>query len=204
MSGINLNNSISTIHPPISAFQRAAKEGAVVQICIEGSDFDVQAQGHFNHEDGTFRSVSWVTSSAHDATHFFLSALKNSYGEKLSEITFRELKIQSKSDQSLESRVVIQALNMAKTSYEALGGVDFATKLEHSAQCGGPEYKKMLLKLKIEPDTISTDQKLEIDNYILNNFKHEAAEGRSPVSRETAMNWLRDKLILALKDAMGD
>jgi hypothetical protein len=200
MSGINLNTTATNIPPSISDFKRAAQEGVMVEIFIDGSTFDVRARGHLNTHGGSDHSVDWVTPQQQDTTHFFLQALRKSYGDKLSSITSRELGIESTRGKPLASRIVINALNMAETSSTALCGVDYFTRLEHSAEFGGSAYRKALIELKIESSLIREDQKKSIDKLMLEKFDQEASAGRSPVASNVVKNWLFDELTNIVKD----
>ena len=200
MSGINLNTSATNVPPSISAFKRAAQEGVMVEIFIDGSTFDVRARGHLNTHGGSDHSVDWVTPQHQDTTHFFLQALKKNYGDKLSAITSRELAIESTHGKPLASRIVINALNMAETSSTALCGVDYFTRLEHSAEFGGSAYRKALIELKIEAPLIREDQKKSIDKVMLEKFNQEAAAGRSPIASIVVKNWLLEELTNIVKE----
>ncbi|HSV46275.1 MAG TPA: hypothetical protein VLJ58_10840, partial [Ramlibacter sp.] len=179
--------------PPIEAFRQGAQQGEAVQVAVDGQNFKVVAQGQMQAQGATGRSVAWVQGGA-DTTSLFIDAMAQSYGGALSGAVARELGLAPAPGQPLASRTVTQALEMAGTGAQALAGVDFMTRLDHSAQGQGSAFRGVAAQLGLEPQALDASQRGAIDQRMQARFDAAAATGQSPVAAATASAWLREEL----------
>ena len=107
----------------VEDFRRGAELGDELRLQVDGENFKLIASG----KTPSGRSVAWVEGG--DATGMFVSALKEAYGERLSQAIASELGLQAAQGKPLSSRVVTQALSMAETAGHALDGVRFAEQV---------------------------------------------------------------------------
>lgn len=179
--------------PPLEAFRQGAEKGEAVQVTIDGQDFKVVAQGQMQGAGSGARSVAWVQGEA-DSTGMFVQALSQSFGHGLSSAVARELGLDPSPGKPLASRAVMQALDMAAIGQQALAGVDFLTRLEHSANAKGAAFEHVASSIGIDPARLTGDQRAAIDAGMQARFDAASAQGQSPVAHETAAAWLRDEL----------
>lgn len=186
--------SIQNGFVPISlaAFHEQSKQGEALNVSINGQDFKLLALGNIASTDGsTGRSVAWVQGQT-DTTTMFLQALSGSYGSRLSSAVAGELGLVSSPGKALSSRTVQQACEMAQTGQQALSGVDFLTRLEHSAVAAGNAFKSTLKRLDIDAQDLNSAARASIDARMSARF--DAAAGQSPLDSRTVSNWLVEEL----------
>lgn len=185
----------------LERFSESATQGDVLRVSVDGQDFKILAAGQLNSASGATRSVAWVQSDE-DTTGIFLKAMSQSYGAKVSNSVAKELGLNPSPGKPLASRLVQQALEMAKVSQMALGGVDFMTLLDQSAVSGGRGFQQAVAELNIDPKSINTDNRQWLDTQMKSRFDEANANGQSPVSPETASGWLKG-LIASLNPAQS-
>ena len=178
---------------PLDAFRESARQGESVQVSIDGQDFKVLAQGQLQGQATGNRSVAWVQGDI-DTTSLFVQSLAQSVGGGLSSAVARELGLDPGPGQALSSRAITQALDMAETGRQALSGVDFLTRLEHSASAQGPGFQAAIASLGIDASAVTPQQRQQLDERMQGRFDAAAAQGQSPVSSATAATWLRAEL----------
>jgi len=191
-SSMNINPSAplsSHAGPSLEHFEAAARDSAAVYISVSGQSMQVLGIG--TSPGG--RSVAWVEPDI-DTTRLFTEALAHSYGPGITQVIARELGLEPSPGKPLSSRTVAQALDMAQTSSQALSGVDFATRLDHSANARGAGFLDACRALDIDPASLSPQRRQEIDAAMQIRFDQAAAQGQSPVTADTAQGWLRTLL----------
>lgn len=175
--------------PSLEHFEAAALGSEAVYISVSGQSMQVLGTG--TTPGG--RSVAWVAPDV-DTTRLFTEALAHSYGTGITQAVARELGLEPSPGKPLSSRAVSQALDMAQTSSQALSGVDFVTRLDHSASARGAGFLSACRALAIDPSSLSPQRLQEIDAAMQLRFDQAAAQGQSPVAAETAQGWMRDLL----------
>jgi hypothetical protein len=175
---------------PLAAFEKAAGEGASVQIMQDGTQWRVLSQGSMPTSG---RSVAWIEPEpGHvDTTSAFVEALRLSYSSGISQAVARELDLSPRPGQPLASRTVKTAMDMAETGLSALAGVDFFTQLQFSAAKGGAEFHRACQERGIDVDGLSPDVRQQIDREVAQRF---AAASHHPVEFGQATVWLNDAL----------
>lgn len=171
--------------------QGAAQEGPLVAQ-VDGQSFQVLAQGEMGSASGGARSVAWVRDDV-DTTSMFMQALAESQGPKLSSAIAASLGLEPAPGKPLSSRAVQQALDMAQTGRQALAGVDFMTRLEHSAVAGGAAFRQVAAKAGVDPASLSGAERARIDEAMAARFDT-AAQAGDAVPPATATGWLRSLL----------
>lgn len=122
---MTISNSPSVAGAPraplsVDDFRREAALGEDLHLQVDGDSFRLIAAG----KTPSGRSVAWVEGG--DAAGMFVAALKDAFGERLSQAISSELGLQSAPGKPLSARTVEQALSMAETANSALEGVRFA------------------------------------------------------------------------------
>lgn len=185
--------------PALEAFRQSAQDAPEVRVTLDSGSYQVLGQGQFSG-GGASRSVAWVQGDS-DTTSMFVQALSQSFGGGLSAAVARELGLEPAPGKPLASRLVSQALDIAKTGQQALSGVDFLTLLDHSAVAGGMGFKAALSPLPIDPASLDGATRAAIDARIKEKFEQAAARGESPVLAATAQAWIKAELLLLTKPA---
>jgi len=178
--------------PGVDAFQSAAAQGPQVVVAVDGRDLRVLAQGSMDGGSAQ-RSVAWVQSDL-DVAGMFMQALSQAYGGGISAAVARELGLEPAPGRPLESRLVLQAVDMAQTGQRALAGVDFLTQLEHSAAAQGSAFRTVLADMGLAPSALSSTQRQQIDAAMTDRFLSATQAGEVPVTPETAASWLKDTI----------
>jgi len=187
---IHLSASLPAHAPPDLDHFKAATEGTdVVYISVSGQSMQVLGTG--TTPGG--RSVAWVAPDV-DTTRLFTEALEHRYGIGISQTIARELGLHPSPGTPLSSRTVERALDMARTSSQALEGVDFITQLNCSATTQGAGFQSTCQTLGLDPARFTPQQRQDIDTAMQARFQQAVAQGHSPVPFETAQTWLRELL----------
>lgn len=172
----------------LDRFTHCATQAAAVQLSVQGQQFDVIALGSLQGTGGT-RQVAWVQPDV-DTTTMFTQALGQRYGAGMSQAISQELGLQPAPGQPLASRLVQQAMDMAQTGAQALEGVDFLTRLEHSAQHQGSAFRQLVQQSGLDPSRLSADTLTHLDRQMDASFAAATQRGESPVRPEVASRWL--------------
>lgn len=174
----------------IAAFRSSAQQGQAIRvISLDGQTFQVQAEGRLQGSQGGNRSVAWVQEDI-DTTAMFVQALGQRFGGGLADHIAQELGLAPSPGKPLAARLVPQALDMAETGAQALSGVDFLTRLEHSAVSGGAAFQAALARLGLAADSLDPAARTHLDQLMQADFTAAAARGESPVPPATATQWL--------------
>lgn len=139
------------------------------------------------------RSVAWIEPET-DSTSAFVGALEQSFSQGIRASVVRELGLDAAPGKPLSSRTVMQAIDMAQTSRQTLQGVDFLTQLTLSAVGQSSGFKDVCQASGIPPSAVDAKQREAIDAAMQMRFEAAAREGASPVSMQTAKDWLREEL----------
>lgn len=83
---------------------------------------------------------------------------------------------------------------MAQTSRQTLRGVDFLTQLTLSAVGQSSGFNDLCKAHGISPGAVDAKQREAIDTAMQTRFETAVQEGASPVSMQTAKDWLREEL----------
>lgn len=129
-----------------------------------------------------------------DSTQIFVDALGRAFSRGIQDAVVRELGLDPKPGQPLESRLVLQAIAMAEASWQALQGVDFMTQLMLSAAAHSSVFVATCRALGLPPDAVSAPQRAAIDGSMQERFAQAAREGNSPVAPALAQQWLHAEL----------
>jgi hypothetical protein len=199
MTNINPAGGPAPGPPALDAFRQTAQEAPEVRVTLEAGAYKVQAQGQFAGQAGT-RQVAWVQGET-DTTGMFVQALSQSFGSGLSAAVARELGLEPAPGKPLASRLVTQALDVARAGQQALSGVDFLTLLDHSAVAGGMGFKAAVAALAVDPTALDGPARAGIDARIKDRFEAAAAQGQSPVQPATAALWVQAEVLLLTKPA---
>lgn len=175
--------------PTLDAFAEATKTGNAVYVSVSGQSLQVLGTGVMP----SGRSVAWVAPDV-DTVSMFTEALSYTYGQGIAITVARELGLTPSPGTPLSSRTVTLALDMARTSSQALSGVDFGTRLDCSAVVGGPGFTAACQALGIAPASLDSAQRQRIDEAMERKFEQAAAQGQSPVAPDIAQAWLRELL----------
>ena len=177
----------------LDAFARSALQSDQLQaVVVDGQTYTVQALGQLPTASGQ-RSVAWVQGDV-DTTALFMQAFGASFGGRLSAAVSKELGLEPSPGKPLASRLVMQALDMAQTGQQAFSGVDFLTRLAHSATTGGAAFKAVAAELAISPAALTDASRRDIDARMVQRFNAASASGQTPVSAAQADQWLRAEL----------
>ena len=122
-------------------------------------------------------------------------ALEQAYSRGIRDAVVRELGLEAKPGQPLESRLVLQALAMAKASQQALEGVDFMTRLMCSAVTRSTGFVDACRVRALAPEAFSAAQRECIDANMGQRFAQALHQGRSPVAPALAQQWLQAELL---------
>ena len=194
MQPINPISAKITSSPSLDAFTQGASQSEQLRaVVVDGQAYTIQAVGQMNTAAGP-RSVAWVQGDV-DTTALFLQAFGASFGGRLSAEVSRELGLQPSPGKPLASRLVTQALDMAQTGQQAFSGIDFLTRLAHSATAGGAAFKEVVAELELPAAVLSDTSRRDIDARMVMRFDAAAASGQTPVSALQAGQWLRAELV---------
>jgi hypothetical protein len=172
--------------------QKASQSDQLQAMVVDGQAYTVQAVGQLSTAGGQ-RSVAWVQGDV-DTTTLFMQALGASFGGPLSAAVSKELGLAPNPGKPLASRLVTQAMDMAQTGQQALSGIDFSTRLAHSASNGGAAFKAVAAELAISPAALTDASRRDIDARMVQRFDAASASGQTPVSAAQADQWLRAEL----------
>lgn len=171
---------------PLDAFRQGAAQAEQVVVQLDGQNFTVLGQG----QTASGRSVAWVQGDT-DTTRMFLDAMTQSFGGTVSQAIARELGLEPAPGKPLASRLIEQALDMAQTSQQALGGVDFLTLMDHSAQVGSAAFRGACAELGLAPQGVTGPQRHQIDQLVRQQADAAASQGQSPLSPSQVQAWLQ-------------
>lgn len=174
---------------PLDAFRQGAAQAEQVVVQLDGQNFTVLGQG----QTASGRSVAWVQGDT-DTTRMFLDAISQSFGGAVSQAIARELGLEPAPGKPLASRLIEQALDMAQTSQRALGGVDFLTLMDHSAQVGSASFRASCAELGIPPQQVGPEQRHQIDQWVRQQADAAVSQGQSPLSPPQVQGWLQEAI----------
>jgi len=185
------SSSVTSLSPllPLETYTEAAQSGQDLYVNINGEQHQVLSLGRTPQG----RSVAWLAPDV-DTTSMFTQALTQVYGQGVASAVARQLELTPAPGKPLSSRSVVRAIDMAKTAKDALSGVDFISRLSCSAVGNSPIFQQACKDSKLDPATISANQRKALDQSMSARFEEAAANGESPVSLTTAGHWLRDLL----------
>lgn len=192
-TGLNAN-----AQPRLDAFRAGAIGADKVFVSVVDGAFRVLGQSTFQTAGAT-RQVAWVQDEATDTCSLFMQALASAYGSEISASVAREFGLRPAPGQALASRTVFAAIEAAETGRQALAGVDFLTILEHSACNRGVAFQRIARALGIDTALLTNPQRQRVDAALREKFADAAATGKSPVSAETAAQWLEIELKVLTK-----
>jgi hypothetical protein len=182
-----------TTPPRLDAFRAGAVGADAVFVSVVDGSFRVLGQSTFQTA-GAPRQVAWLQDDGTDTSGLFVKALASAYGSEVSSSVAREFGLRPAPGQPLASRTVFAAIEAAETGRHALAGVDFLTILEHSACNGGVAFRHIAQDLGIDTAALEMPHRQRIDTALREKFADAAASGKSPVSPETAGQWLKKEL----------
>ena len=204
MQPIHSNPANTSSAMRLEAFAHSASQSDQLQaVVVDGQAYTVQALGQLPTAGGP-RSVAWVQGDV-DTTALFMEAFGASFGGRLSAAVSKELGLEPNPGKPLASRLVTQALDMAQTGQQALSGVDFLTRLAHSATAGGAAFKAIAAELAMPAASLGDASRRDIDARMEQRFDVAAASGQTPVPASQAGHWLRAELaVSAARAGTGD
>ncbi|MVW70466.1 hypothetical protein [Bordetella sp. 15P40C-2] len=175
--------------PSLETYTEAAKDGQDLYVNIDGKQRQVLSWG----KTPNGRSVAWLEPDV-DTTSMFTQALAQVYGAGIASAVSRQLGLQPAPGKPISARVVMSAVDMAKTAKDAMTGVDFLSRLSASAVADTPVFRQACKDCQVNPATLSAAQRAALDNAMETRFEAAARAGGSPVSLQTAAQWLRELL----------
>jgi hypothetical protein len=138
----------------IDAFREAATHGASVVARREGDVWEVSAVGRA----GDGRRVAWVPSRrgppARAPPGLFIEGLNEFFGDPIGREVSRQLGLREDSEQALEAREVLGALEMAVASQQAFAGLNFLSRHAISARGVSPQFRLVCMAMGVLPDRI--------------------------------------------------
>lgn len=137
----------------IDAFREAATHGASVVARREGDVWEVSAVGR----TGDGRRVAWVRpqgSPGAGTAGLFIEGLNEFFGDPIGREVSRQLGLREDSEQALEAREVLGALEMAVASQQAFAGLNFLSRHAISARGVSPQFRLVCMAMGVLPDRI--------------------------------------------------
>lgn len=186
---MNINSSVPQTpreRPDLAEFASAASRSQSVYASSNQASLHILGTG--TTPGG--RTVAWVEPDI-DTTELFTEALAHSHGVGIAQTVARELGLAPSPGKPLASRTITQALDLAQTVAQVLSGVDFVTQLSHSARTLGTGFTTLCQEMGIAMSSLLPEQQERIDRAMHEKFEQAAAQGKSPVSGDTARQWLR-------------
>ena len=180
---------LGTAQLSLNSFHESAKKGDTLQVVHDGAAWTVWASGTTVSERFGARSQLDI-----DTTAIFADALGRAYSRGIQDAVVRELGMEPQPGKPLQSRLVLQAIEMAETSRKALQGVDFMTQLMFSAAAHSERFVAVCLELGLSPDSVSPPQRAAVDANMRERFAQAAQQGQFPVAPELAQQWLTAEL----------
>ena len=179
-----------SIAVPLDSFRQVAGDGETVQVVHDGSMWTVWASGTM-----VTQRLGADLGFEVDTTSIFADALERVFSRGIRDAVVRELGLEAKPGQPLASRLVLQAMSMAKASQQALEGVDFMTRLMCSAVSRSAGFVDACRVLGLAPEAISAQQREGIDASMGQRFSQALLQGQSPVAPALAQKWLHAELL---------
>jgi len=173
---------------PLQSFRDLASTAQALQVSHDGSGWKVIAALAVQAADAE------RTSSDVDATAVFIEVLGQAFSRGIQEAVVRELDLQPRPGQALDSRLVLRAIAMAEASEQALQGVDFMTQLQFSAAAHSAEFVAICRAAGVAPEVVGAHQRAAIDACMQQRFADAARQKQIPVAPETAREWLQAEL----------
>lgn len=190
---------VDTTQLSLNSFRESAGDGEALQVVHDGSLWKVRASAAAVSERLGARSDAAV-----DTTAIFVDALGLAFSRGIQQAVVRELGLEPKPGQLLESRLVLQAIAMAEASKQALQGVDFMTQLMFSAAAHSQGFVHACRTLGLSPDRVGLKQRAAIDACMQQRFSQAAQQGEFPVAPERAQQWLDAELAAVSTHAPED
>lgn len=175
--------------PSLETYTEAAKSGQDHYVYVDGKQRQVLSWGRTQ----SGRSVAWLEPDV-DTTSMFTQALAEAYGHGIASAVSRQLGLAPAPGKPLEARLVMRADEMAKTAKHALTGVDFLSRLSASAVGNTAIFRQACKDCRLDPDTVTPTQRAQLDEAMEARFEDASRSGTSPVSLQTAAQWLRELL----------
>ncbi len=129
-----------------------------------------------------------------DTTEIFVETLGRAFPRGIQDAVVRELGLDPKPGQPLESRLALQAIAMAEASWQALQGVDFMTQSMLSAAAHSSAFVETCRALGLAPGAISAQQRAAVDARMQERFAQAVRQGNIPVASARAQQWLHVEL----------
>lgn len=170
----------------LSSFRDSARKGDRLHVVHDGSAWKVWASG---------AAMSEGSEVELDTIEIFVAALGRAFFRGIQGAVVRELGLDPKPGQPLESRLVLQAITMAEASWQALQGVDFMTQLMLSAAAHSSAFVEACRALGLAPDAVSAQQRAAVDACMRKRFAQAVRQGNFPVAPALAQQWLRAELM---------
>jgi len=153
----------------IDAFREAAAQGASVVARRDGDGWEVRAVGR----TGDGRSVAWVRprdANGPGTAGLFIEGLREFFGDPIGREVSRQIGLRADSDQALEARAVLGALEMATTSQQAFAGLNFLSQQAISARGTSPQFRLVCMALGVLPDRIPSETLAQADELFQARF----------------------------------
>jgi len=184
MAPISGSGPLSPSPPQVEAFERAAEAGEQVFMEIDGERVRVRGQGAL---PGSGRRVAWIDSDgAGNVAKVFADALAERFGSRVADSVARELGLENIGGKAIASRLVQQAIDMARTASTALGGSHFATTLQHGAVANSPSFLAAAEAIGVAAKDIDDVQRVAIDAAFVRLL------GDAPVSEEAGRRLIEE------------
>ena len=151
----------------LEAFREAATQGDSVVARRDGDRVEVRAVGR----TGDGRDVAWIVRPARDAgtAGIFMEGLRQFYGEPIGREVSRQLGLRESND-SLEARSILGALEMASASQQAFAGLNFISRHAVSARRLTPQFRLVCVAAGVLPERIPDAKRLKADEIFQERF----------------------------------
>jgi hypothetical protein len=128
-----------------------------------------------------------------------IQTLQQAFGASIGKAIACELNLDPTSSHPVQACEVDRVLQIAQTAQLALQGVDFGSRLAHSACGDGPGFRRAAQSVGLEPGRIDISTRRDIDARMDARFNQAAATGQVPVPLKQVGEWLQNDLILLTK-----
>ncbi len=182
--------------PSLDSFREAANKGASLYVSHDGCEWQVLATGTMPDE----RSVAEAGPGA-DSQSAFIGALGRVFSAGIQAAVVRDLGLAPAPGQPLASGLVQQAIAMAKTSQQAMLGVDFMTRFMCSAVTRSGGFTAACRAEGRPLEAVSGLECEAIDAAMQRRFAQAASQGKAPVPLALAQQWLQFELLASIGQA---
>ncbi len=150
-------------------------------------------------EGSTAQGLAGPAQALRGTAGMVIQVLQQAFGNTMGEAIARELGLDPASSPPMQAWEVDRALGIGQTARSALQGVDFGSRLVHSARADGPGFRRVSESVGLDPRHIDDSTRREIDARMDAKFNQATAAGQAPVPLTQVREWLQKELIRLTK-----